>query len=81
MSTEKRLQQVESLIRESIGTDESGIDRSTDLANDLGMDSMKRIDLLLKIEEAFAVSISDDQIDRFVRVGDIVDFIEEYARS
>jgi acyl carrier protein len=55
-----------------------------DLVADLGFDSAKALELLVELEEALAIEVSDEQAARLNTVGDIlvvVDAIESPAHS
>jgi acyl carrier protein len=49
--------------------------RDKRLQEDLGIDSLTLIDLAVATEDAFAVAIPDEDLERFQMVGDIVDHI------
>ena len=46
-----------------------------DLKEDLQMDSLDRIEFVLNIEDAFDISIHDEDIERFKTVENIIDCI------
>lgn len=45
-----------------------------DLVADLGIDSVKALELLVKLEEAWGVEISDEDAARMTTVGDVLDY-------
>ncbi len=46
------------------------------LRDDLGLDSMATIELLFKIEEAFDLQIPDQDLQKLVRVSDVIAYVE-----
>ncbi|MFD7711496.1 acyl carrier protein [Streptomyces sp. NPDC059786] len=42
---------------------------------ELGMDSLTRIDLLAAVEKAFNLSVPDDKVGDLLRVSDVTDFL------
>ena len=46
------------------------------LREDLGLDSMATIELLFKIEEVFDLQIPDQDLQKLVRVSDVVAYVE-----
>ncbi|MFD7814651.1 acyl carrier protein [Streptomyces sp. NPDC059785] len=42
---------------------------------ELGMDSLTRIDLLAAVEKAFNLSVPDDKVGDLLRVSDVADFL------
>lgn len=49
--------------------------RGTRLEGDLGLDSLSMIDFAVAAEEAFGIRIPDDDLERFVTVGDVADYV------
>ena len=52
---------------------------SAELVNDLGINSLELADLVLLCEERFDIEIGDDDIHKFVTVGDVVDYLSAKA--
>jgi len=48
-----------------------------DLVADLGFDSAKSLELLVELEEALAIEVSDEQAARLNTVGDILAVVEQ----
>ena len=46
------------------------------LANDLGINSIELADLVMLCEEKFDIEIDDEDIHKFVTVGDVVNYLE-----
>jgi len=51
-----------------------------ELIGDLGINSLELADLVLLCEEKFGIEIKDDEIHKFITVGDIVKYLEEKAK-
>ena len=47
------------------------------MARCLGLDSLDQIVLVISIEEEFDIEIPDEAADKFLTVGDIVDWLED----
>lgn len=48
----------------------------SDLAEDLGADSLDRIEIAMDLEDEFGLSVSDEDAESFTTVDSIVQFIE-----
>lgn len=48
----------------------------SDIANDLGADSLDVVELLMAIEDEFDVEIPDEEIENIKTIGDLVKYIE-----
>ena len=42
---------------------------------ELGLDSLSRIDLAVATEDRFGIAIPDEDLERFVTVGDLLDYV------
>ena len=69
-------EKVKKIIAETIGYDEDSILMDSNLADDLGMDSLDAVELNMALEEAFEITISDEDLVKFATVADIVNHIE-----
>lgn len=64
------------IIEEATGVDVEEIELDSNIADDLHIDSVSRIDVAIRIEDAFHVRIEEEDIDAARTVKDIVRFIE-----
>ena len=46
--------------------------------DDLGADSLDALELIMAFEEEFDMEIPDEDVEKFVTVGDVVEYIEKY---
>ena len=67
---------VKEILIEELHVDESEISSDAELINDLGINSLELADLILMCEEKFDIVISDDDIHKFITVGDVVNYLE-----
>ncbi len=76
MSDEIR-QKVVSLVAERMGVDEDQITDDTHFVNDLQSDSLDMAELVIDLEEAFDISISDEEAQQIETVGQAIAYIEK----
>lgn len=69
--------QVKSIIVEELSVEANLITMEARLSEDLGADSIDAVELIMKIEDTFEVSVSDEQAQAIKSVGDIVRYLEE----
>ena len=55
------------------------IKMEAELVNDLGINSLDLADLVLLCEDEFGVEFNEDDIHKFITVGDVVTFLEANA--
>lgn len=76
MSDEIR-QKVVSLVAERMGVEEDQITDDTHFVNDLQSDSLDMAELVIDLEEAFDISISDEEAQQIETVGQAIAYIEK----
>ncbi len=70
-------EEVKNLLVDNLQLNPDEITMKAELINDLGVNSLELADLILLCEERFDVEISDDEIHKFVTVGDVVNYLSE----
>ena len=70
---------LKNLLLEELQLNPDDITMEYDLANDLGVNSIELADMIMICEDEFGVEIKDEDIFKFVNVGDVVKFLEENA--
>ena len=65
------------LLVEELGLDRGKIKPAASFEKDLEVDSLGVVELLMALEDAFGVTIPDDEAERIVTVADAVDLIAE----
>ena len=68
--------QVIAALGEYLKKDERKLAATLSLREDLGLDSLAIIELLYRIEEAFNLSIPDEDLEKLQTVGDVIVYIE-----
>ena len=53
------------------------ITMEAELAGDLGINSLELADLVYSCEEKFDITIDDEDLHKFITVGDVVRYLEE----
>ena len=59
-----------------IGIDADKVKPESDIIMELGLDSLDIVDMLMKVEETFGVTIDDSDVVEMKTVADVVRFIE-----
>ncbi len=65
------------ILIEEMQINEADITPEAELVNDLGINSLELADLILLCEERFHIEISEDDIQNFLTVADVVAYIEK----
>jgi len=72
------LSRVKKIIAEQLGVDESEVVPTASFVEDLNADSLDLVELIMSLEEAFSVEISDEEAENIKSVQDAVDYINEH---
>lgn len=68
--------EVREILAEQLDVDKDRIEMNSKLAEDLGADSLDAIDIVMTIEDQYAIEVPDENIENMKTVEDIVSFIE-----
>ena len=71
------LEKVKMILSSQFDVEEESITPETNVADDLGADSLDVVDMLMSLEDEFDVEIPDEEIERIRTVGELVAYIEE----
>lgn len=71
--------EVKEILAEQLNVDINKIDSASNLADDLGADSLDAIDIVMTIEDRYSIEVPDEVIENMETVDDIVSFIEAHA--
>lgn len=69
-------EKVKEIIMETLSCTEDKITLEASLTDDIGADSLDAVELNMALEEAFNISISDDDLMTFKTVKDIVEYVD-----
>ncbi len=69
-------EKIKAILSEQLDIEADEIALDSDIAEDLGADSLDVVDLIMTLEDEFEVEISDDVIESVKTIGDLVNFIE-----
>ncbi len=72
------LSRVKKIIAEQLGVDESEVVPTASFVEDLNADSLDLVELIMSLEEAFGMEISDEEAENIKTVQDAVDYINEH---
>lgn len=68
--------EVREILAEQLDVDKDSIEMNSKLSEDLGADSLDAIDIVMTIEDQYAIEVPDENIENMKTVEDIVSFIE-----
>lgn len=69
-------EKVKNILVKELSLDADQVIMEANLIDDLGVDSLDIFEVVMSLEEAFAIEISNDDIEDIKTVGDIVNYIQ-----
>lgn len=70
------LEKVKKILSEQFQVEEDSITANTNIAEDLGADSLDVVDILMSIEDEFEIEVPDEEIENIRTVGELVNYIK-----
>jgi acyl carrier protein len=64
-------------ISDVVCIDEDKINKSDNMIDNLGMDSLDGVELIMALEEEFGIEIPDEDTEKVYTVQDVLDYIEK----
>jgi acyl carrier protein len=74
------VEKVRQIISEQLGVDEAEVTPSASFVDDLGADSLDQVELVMALEEAFDLEISDEDAEKILTVQNATDYIDKHAK-
>lgn len=68
---------IESIIAKNLKIDEAEVTDNKKIVEDLGGDSLNTVEIVMELETAFGIEISDEETENLITVGDIKKYIED----
>jgi acyl carrier protein len=82
VTPEKEVEEkVISIVSEQLGVDKAEISRETSFVNDLNADSLDTVELIMELEDAFEMSIPDEEAEKIQTVGQAVEYIVQHLNA
>ncbi len=69
-------ERIKELLADQLDTSTDVMTMDSNIATDLGADSLDVVELLIAIEDEFEVEIPDEEIENIKTIGDLVKYIE-----
>jgi len=74
-------EKVKQIIVEQLGVDEAEVTAKASFVDDLGADSLDRVELVMAFEEAFDVEIPDEDAEKINTVQQAIDYVKSHSKG
>lgn len=71
---------VKEIIVNELGVDPAEVVPEAGFVNDLGADSLGVVELTLAFEKEFDICIEEEDYEKFVTVGDVINYLNEHVK-
>jgi acyl carrier protein len=73
-------EKVKAIIREQLSVSEEDVVSQASFVDDLGADSLDLVEMIMAMEEAFNISIADEDAEKIKTVQDAINYIQEHSK-
>ena len=74
-------ERVQDIVVQQLGVDKTKVTLKANFANDLGADSLDTVELVMAIEEEFAIEIPDEDAEKIATLDQAIQFIQQAVRK
>ena len=74
-------EKVKQIIVDQLGVEPADVTPTASFVDDLGADSLDRVELVMALEETFGVEIPDEDAEKIATVQNAIDYIQKNAKS
>jgi acyl carrier protein len=68
---------ITAIIVDKLGVDVSAVKPEADFSNDLGADSLDKVEFIMDVEKEFGISIPDEEAEKLQTVGEAIAYLEK----
>ncbi len=72
-------EKIKEILAEQLDADIDSMTMNTDIARDLGADSLDVVELLMSIEDEFSIEVPDEEIENIKTIGDLTEYIQKHS--
>lgn len=69
-------EKIKEILANQLGAEEELMSMDTNIASDLGADSLDVVELLAEIQDEFQIEIPDEEIENIKTIGDLTEYIQ-----
>lgn len=75
------LKEIQKILAEQLKISEESILFESHIEKDLGIDSLDKVEFSMNLEEAFDIKISEEELEKFNTILDVVNFLKKKTNS
>lgn len=71
------LEKMKAIIAEQLDVEESQVEEATNFKDDLGVDSLDLYELVMRLEDEYAIEIPTEDLEKLLTVGDVMNYLKD----
>lgn len=71
------LEKMKAIIAEQLDVEESQVEETTNFKDDLGVDSLDLYELVMRLEDEYAIEIPTEDLEKLLTVGDVMNYLKD----
>jgi acyl carrier protein len=76
MTEQELMEKVTKVVVEKLGVKEEQVKLESSFVDDLGADSLDRVELVMALEDEFDIEIPDEEAEKLVKVSDALNYVK-----
>jgi acyl carrier protein len=76
MNEDELLAKVTQVVVDKLGVKAEDVKLDSSFVNDLGADSLDRVELVMALEDEFDIEILDEDAEKFIKVSDVLAYVK-----
>ena len=72
---------VKKIVAEQLGVNEAEVKTASSFVDDLGADSLDKVELVMALEDEFGTEIPDEEAEKITTVQQAIDFVKAHSKS
>ena len=76
MTQEEIFKKITDVIVSKLEVKAEDVKMESEFSNDLGADSLDRVELVMALEDEFDIEILDEDAEKFIKVSDVLSYIQ-----
>lgn len=76
MTEQELMEKITKVVVEKLGVKEDQVKVDASFVDDLGADSLDRVELVMALEDEFDIEIPDEDAEKLVKVSDAINYVK-----
>jgi acyl carrier protein len=74
-------EKIKAIIADKLSINADDITKESSFIEDLGADSLDVVELIMALEDELEIEIPDEEAEKFVTVGDVVEYVKSHSEE